>query len=1124
MSELKIGGLEQESKIELGKPEGKTEEGLFDKKPSILGKFISEGKVETEEKPEEEKKGRFSKIKDAFVKSFIEPKAEEQTFVLPEEEYTPNEIGTEEGIGNLDKTATELGIKQEELTNIALQQDQPETTEPITELKLDTSEVETLNVKNLNIGDSLTELLTAGKKTEGEETNFDKIQKLIQEGLVGEATAGPGVLFKPTKEEESLKAEQAMAQAGLAVPTPVVTTIETPTIDAQAGLPELIEELPQTLPTGKTRGIFKKTEQTEEPSAYEGYKKLLEEISGAEIVGQGKDAFFLTDEMKAQAKKDSELIGPEKQEPKFVTPPIPKTEIETPESLIEGETAIRSSLAFKSGNLKELEEKFPDASKKIRKEAAFSKAPGEKFELPKLTKEEEEIMMEGNILTKPYDKLEEKYYDMKATQARREAEKFEKEKLVDGKTLSKEDEDTLQSIRKRATEYANKSYEIEEGEVESFDTKIESKGLIEDKGLAPIKPTLASLPIPEKEEKQPLGERIKEGIGGLKEKLKGKQEEEKPITAVPETPKTFVARDDEGNIVGESIDRETARKMAGGKAITVEEETQTVIPTVPETPAVGVEKAAAESEEKIPFKEKLKDRFKKLIEEKPDESEAKITIEEPTKIEPIVSETQSIEEPKTLRERIEEGADKLSGGIEKFAGKLGEKFEGSKIKSKIDESRSKIKPQEEESKIEPVKQDMFPLSKGFDGPFYEMKDGKLQMRDLYEMLDEKEKKEKESSKIEPIKPETAPTLSEEDKKFQDERQRKIEEESKIISSVQTDTYGKPVTLGGEEKSGYLKMLEENDEKAVPFLTSKSGKQINLGKEGVEKTPFGLDMSLFNQKIPEAPKLGIDTTEIPTEQEQPLSASEIKMSEIFMDEDESIVNPVSEFAEDGIIKPFSSKPEEIKEPEETEIQKTVREAREKQLSFLEELRLKEQTPEVPAKGIEKFAQLGQKFAGKIDGIKDISGLFGFGEEATVAAPEINYEEEMSDVGIDTGELGLKNTEDTYDMGTVEEGFDVGTLDTTQEGIPEDLSQIAVPGPIGAQQAGGTEPGVDAGQKSEEPKGLTVEGGSPIVVEVRHTFQGLPSGIDTAQLVNILKIDNGVQQAVVAAVEKAGLGLV
>lgn len=984
MSELKIGGLEKEPKIELGKSEETTEKKLFDFKPSILGKFISEGKVETEEKPEEENKGRFSKIKDAFVKSFIEPKEEEQTFVLPEEEYTPNEIGTEEGIGNLDKTATELGIKQEELTNIALQQDQPETTEPITELKLDTSEVETLNVKNLNIGDSLTELLTAGKKTEGEETNFDKIQKLIQEGLVGEATAGPGVLFKPTKEEESLKAEQAMDQAGPAVPTPTATPIETPTIDAQAGLPELTEELPQTLPTGKTRGIFKKTEQTEEPSAYEGYKKLLEEISGAEIVGQGKDAFFLTDEMKAQAKKDSEFIGPEKGAPKKI-------------------------------------------------ESTRSITPPTKEELAEIEKE-----LELESYYKKFDEIND------------EIGNFKKEKIgVEGKgTMNEEDLGILEHMGKRYDEYEKKIMALESGEVDSFIKKIEPIGLDVKPKLAPMKPTLASLPIPEKEEKQPLGERIKEGIGGLKEKFKGKQEEEKPIAAVPETPKTFVARDAEGNIVGESIDGETARKMAGGKAITVEEETQTVTPTVPETPAVGVEKAAAEAEEKIPFKEKLKDRFKKLIEEKPDESEAKITIEEPTKIEPIVSETQSIEEPKTLRERIEEGADKLSGGIEKFAGKIGEKFEGGNLKSKIDEIRGKIKPQEEESKIEPVKQDMFPLSKGFDGPFYEMKDGKLQMRDPYEMLDEKEKKEKESLKIEPIP--TEPILSDEDKKWQEERRKKMEEEDRIISSLQTDKYGKPVTV-----------------------------------DKIEPT------------VPETPSVGIEN---------------IKLSDIYGDEDESIVDPVSEFAEDGTIKPFSGKPEEIKEPEETEIQKTIREAREKQLAFLEELRLKEQTPETPARGIEKLAGMGQK----------IGGLFGFGkEEPTITTPEVPYEEPEETF---EGYATLPEETQITPTETIEGGFETETPELIQDGIPEDLSQIALPNPIGAAPQGGygeTEVETKPGETVE--KKMTVEGGSPIEVTVIHKFVNLPTTIDTNTLSNVLKSDNNIQQAIAKAVKDAALGL-
>ena len=48
-------------------------------------------------------------------------------------------------------------------------------------------------------------------------------------------------------------------------------------------------------------------------------------------------------------------------------------------------------------------------------------------------------MTEGDILTKPYDKLEEKYYDMKATQGRRGAEKFEKEKLTSSKKEDKEE-------------------------------------------------------------------------------------------------------------------------------------------------------------------------------------------------------------------------------------------------------------------------------------------------------------------------------------------------------------------------------------------------------------------------------------------------------------------------------------------------------------------------------------------------------------------------------------------------------------------------------------------------------------------------------------------------------------
>ena len=800
----------------------------------------------------------------------------------------------------------------EDLQNLDLQQLTSQLIQPLEKLDVGTSEVGTLNVQNLNIGTAL-------------------------DGIVNTLGALPQNQTQLTT-LEGLDLEAAVAKT---------TPTETASITGE-GLPTIEEGLPEVDTTlKKTRGGFAKTEPSfsemeygsKAPSQYESFKKVLEQSYGGEIIGTGAEAFVLTPEMKSQAKKDSEFIGPEKPidlseelESKVEIPTkkielggpkklmglsekfnpeigstkptglVEELKVKTPESPLEGETAIRSSLAFKSGNLKELEEKFPEASKKIRKEAAFSKAPGEKFELPELTKEEEEIMMEGNILTKPYDKLEEKYYDMKATQGRREAEKFEKEKLAGGGTLSKEDEKTLQSMRKRATEYANKSYEIEEGEVESFDTKIETKGLIEDKGLAPMKPTLASLPIPEKEEKQPLVKRIKEGIGGLKEKFKGKQEEETPIAAVPETQEEYVVKDKDGNIIGTSSTERTARlkgeKFAGGKTesmggFTVEKQTAT--PKPPETPSVGVEKAAAE-----------------------------------------------VKEPKTLRERIEQGADKLSGGIEKFAGKIGEKFEGSKIKSKIDEARSKIKPQEGTTKIEPIKEDMFPLSKGFDGPFYEMKDGKLQMRDPYEMLDEKEKKEKESSKIEPIKPETVPTLSEEDKKFQEERQRKMEEESKIISSVQTDAYGKPVTLGGEEKSGYLKMLEENDAEADKFLTSKSGRPVNLDNDKTEKIE---------------PKL-------PTEETKPFSISDIKLSDFMTEDDGTIVEPAEVF-------PTEDEVRQTKEKEETKA---------RSFAYLEELRLREQTPsvpETPAKGIEKLAQLGQKFEGKIGGLK--GKLFGKKEE-------------------------------------------------------------------------------------------------------------------------------------------------
>jgi hypothetical protein len=936
----------------------------------------------------------------------------------------------------------------EDLQNLDLQQLTSQLIQPLEKLDVGTSEVGTLNVQNLNIGTVLDGIVNSLGTLPQNQTQLTTLidevgnQQLSLEGLDLEGAVTSAVAGEI---EGQIQPEAAVVKT-------------TPT---EEGLPEATATLNNTsVGFGRTAPSFSEMEYgSKPPSEYEKYKKLLEQNYGGEIIGTGDETTLITPEMKAQAKKDSEFIGPEKPtsltgelESKVEIPTkkielggpkklmglsekfnpkigstkptglVEELKVKTPESPLEGETAIRSSLAFKSGNLKELEEKFPEASKKIRKEAAFSKAPGEKFELPELTKEEEEIMMEGNILTKPYDKLEEKYYDMKATQARREAEKFEKEKLVDGKTLSKEDEDTLQSIRKRATEYANKSYEIEEGEVESFDTKIESKGLIEDKGLAPIKPTLASLPIPEKEEKQPLGERIKEGIGGLKEKLKGKQEEEKPIDAVPETPKTFVARDAEGNIVGESIDRETARKMAGGRAITVEEETQTVTPTVPETPSVGVEKAAAE-----------------------------------------------VEKPKTLREKIEEGADKLSGGIEKFAGKLGEKFEGSKIKSKIDKARSKIKPQEG------------------------------------------------TTKIEPIKPETVPTLSEEDKKFQEERQRKMEEESKIISSVQTDAYGKPVTLGGEEKSKYLKMLEENDDEADKFLTSKSGRPVNLDNDKTEKielkgiegfgkkekpSPFGLDMKMFEQKLPEAPKASLEKTKT-----DKIDVKAIEDSAPKVEDTRSALEKVSltasedEGFEGGIIEPVEPvtiTPEVDKEKEETKA---------RSFAYLEELRLREQTPsvpETPAKGIEKIAQLGQKFEGKIGRIKE--KLFGKKEEESSLS---EYEPEVS-------------TEEPYMSESIEEAAaieDYGTLAKTPESETEtsvgEIEEVtpSIPEPA-ASPFGQLEDmlGLSAGREQPSPQGESTQN-----INMKVTLEIVGNG-EFAKLIDPRQFQSKIELAMMQGIGK------
>lgn len=831
MADLKIGGLEE--------------------KPSILGKFISKKQSETEEEPKEEKKGKFSKIKDAFVKSFIEPEntQEEYETIVPKYGEEPTQIEpiapvTEEPtsigrtIDELEPTTTDTSVKPE-LT------EEVKEIEPITELKIDTSEVGTLNVQNLNIGTALDGIVNALGVIPQNQTQLTTLEGLDLEAAVAKTT--------PTE-------------------TASITEEGLPTIEE--GLPEVDTTLK------KTRGGFAKTEPSfsemeygsKAPSQYESFKKVLEESYGGEIIGTGAEAFVLTPEMKSQAKKDSEFIGPEKPIDLSEELNLEKIKTKTGEGKNNYEIikeqgnldvvppeADQTKINPKEGvegNINNEPEKiegpegelvFDEKGKKYIRENYFEPSEGEQFQITEeITDEDLKNMYQENSKYELGKRsLQYRYKEMKAGQLGREAKKAQE----------KGEEDKAKELINKRDEYIKYTDKIdEEGEVESFNTKIETKGLNEDKGLAPMKPTLASLPIPEKEEKQPLVKRIKEGIGGLKEKFKGKQEEETPIAAVPETQEEYVVKDKDGNIIGTSSTERTARlkgeKFAGGKTesmggFTVEKQTAT--PKPPETPSVGVEKAAAE-----------------------------------------------VKEPKTLRERIEQGADKLSGGIEKFAGKIGEKFEGSKIKSKIDEARSKIKPQEEESKIEP------------------------------------------------IKPETVPTLSEEDKKFQEERQRKMEEESKIISSVQTDAYGKPVTLGGEEKSGYLKMLEENDAEADKFLTSKSGRPVNLDNDKTEKIE---------------PKL-------PTEKTKPFSISDIKLSDFMPEDDGTIVEPAEVF-------PTEDEVRQNKEKEETKA---------RSFAYLEELRLREQTPsvpETPAKGIEKLAQLGQKFEGKIGGLK--GKLFGKKEE-------------------------------------------------------------------------------------------------------------------------------------------------
>ena len=597
----------------------------------------------------------------------------------------------------------------------------------LNELKVEKSNIGILNVENLNLGTALDVLVSK---------------------------------IKPTDKEESLVGKQSMTQGGPSVPKPVVTPVVTPTIDINAGLPEeekkpigttidkislteveneevlsepdkpigikpektvqeaqqnqldYLEELRQKeiskpkKEKGKFNNILQKGKsiEPEEPSVYENYKKLLEEINNSEVVGQGEEAFFLTPEMKAQSKKDSEFIGDVEPSGDLKPTPTPN-KVETKPigaDMGPGEFNLRAGMAFGNiADLKDWEKTYPEAYNKINKEASFGRLPGETFELPELTKEQEDIMLGGYIPTKQTTKLEEKYYDMKSTEGRGEIKKFEEEKLaaakLEGKdTMNDEDLDILKSMKARTRDYEDKGLAINTGEVDSFTKKIEPIGLDVKPKLAPMKPTLSQIPIPEEEEKQPLGKRLKEGIGEIKQKLKGKKEKDTMNDEDLDILKSMKARTRDYEDKGLAINTgevDSFTKKIEPIGLDVKPKLAPMKPTLSQIPI-------PEEEEKQPLgkrlkegigeiKQKLKGKKEKdtrsvleKISLTKDEDEGIIEPVEPTGIKPV--EPKETEIQKALRENREKQLSYLeeltlkeqtpetpARGIEKFAGKIG---------------------------------------------------------------------------------------------------------------------------------------------------------------------------------------------------------------------------------------------------------------------------------------------------------------------------------------------------------------------------------------------------------------------------------------------------------------------
>jgi len=821
-----------------------------------------------------------------------------------------------------------------------------------------------------------------------------EIQKLIDEGIVGEATAGIGneVFFKekPTVGTPEIGAEME------AIPE---TTAELPTLE------DIVQK-----PKESEKGIFGelqkrisslKEKPEEESSLYEQYKEYYEWLygGGAEIIGEGKDAYVFTppteEELKEIQKND--IVGPSPwDQPSQITPPLGKEMPKKEESA-------------------ESKEEYQRLLKEIEKE------------------------------------LEIESYDKKVNEFNDEIKNFKKEKMGVGgvekeEDLSKDDLDTLESMRKRRDNYEEMSYALEYGEAESFKPKniepIDVLGRPEFELKMPSQTPLNQLLKPEEEEKQTLGEKLKSGVGKIKDKFKKEEKiEPEEATTQGEQPK-YVVKDAEGNILSESIDKETASKKAGEAGLGIEPEL--VETSVTETPTTE------NKEEKQPLGKRIKEGFKKLIEEKPE-------------VEAVAEET--TEEPKTLREKIGEGADKLGRGVEKFAGKIGEKFDGSKLKEKIKEVKGKIKGEEELPKTEPiqpetVKENMFPLS-NYDGPFHEEKDGKIVLRNPYDILDEMERKKKEAEelpKTEPIAPEPKSQSI-----FNDE------ERNRLLSEV--DESGNP--LYSERQDGSLVYLPEErksqeEDKVIDSLFETKPK--------VEKTKG----EVVEEVKPEEPKSIVES---------------IKFTELYDDLDGIMQEPVEAF-------------EITKGREDKKIASdAAKAAQQKHLDFLEELRLAELQPETPQKGIEKIAG-GIGKIGKIG-----KKLFGPTEEEPTFEEFMPTEETGFEYGTPTEETGFEFTppeEEDYGFPTPEE---IEAPEAPEIGIPEIPTPQGVSDEFFGEQT----------QQGETEGGVTVDGGRPIQVEVTHIFKNLPSSIDTEQLKGILRTDNTIQQAITKAVEGVSFGL-